>query len=190
LTHFWTIVMQLSCTVAEIGLHYKRFSLLNLSQYSVWLHAGRPGVKLGRGVTLTTHSHVGPRSRMSRGYVSSSLCAYMAVVGQLYLNHDEATTSTQDRSVSQSAPVGSSLARKFCDRCTSCTALLRWIWITYTTTTRRWNCISQAFLYIHVFNKVISIYRMKRNSRTCFLLRDSLLKTQVEMLYMSYDIQF
>jgi hypothetical protein len=30
-----------------------------------------PGVKRGRGVTLTTHSHLVPRSRMSRSYTSS-----------------------------------------------------------------------------------------------------------------------
>jgi hypothetical protein len=30
-----------------------------------------PGVKCGRGVTLTTHPHVVPRSRMSRSYTSS-----------------------------------------------------------------------------------------------------------------------
>jgi hypothetical protein len=30
-----------------------------------------PGTKHGRGVTLTTHPHVVPRSRMSRSYASS-----------------------------------------------------------------------------------------------------------------------
>jgi hypothetical protein len=30
-----------------------------------------PGAKLGRGVTLTTHPHLVPRSRMSRSYTSS-----------------------------------------------------------------------------------------------------------------------
>jgi hypothetical protein len=30
-----------------------------------------PGVKRGRGVTLTTHPHLVPRSRMSRSYTSS-----------------------------------------------------------------------------------------------------------------------
>jgi hypothetical protein len=30
-----------------------------------------PGLKLGRGVTLTTHPHLMPRSRMSRSYTSS-----------------------------------------------------------------------------------------------------------------------
>jgi hypothetical protein len=32
-----------------------------------------PGVKRGRGVTLTTHPHLVPRSRMSRSYTSSPL---------------------------------------------------------------------------------------------------------------------
>jgi hypothetical protein len=31
-----------------------------------------PGVKRGRGVTLTTHPHLVPRLRMSRSYTSSS----------------------------------------------------------------------------------------------------------------------
>jgi hypothetical protein len=30
-----------------------------------------PGLKRGRGVTLTTHPHLMPRSRMSRSYTSS-----------------------------------------------------------------------------------------------------------------------
>jgi hypothetical protein len=32
------------------------------------------GVKHGRGVTLTTHLHLGARSRMSRSYISSPPC--------------------------------------------------------------------------------------------------------------------
>jgi hypothetical protein len=32
-----------------------------------------PGVNRGRGVTLTTHPHLLPRSRMNRSYISSSL---------------------------------------------------------------------------------------------------------------------
>jgi hypothetical protein len=42
------------------------------------------GVKRGQGVTPTTHSHLVPRSRISRSYNSSSLSTCMAVVGQLY----------------------------------------------------------------------------------------------------------
>jgi hypothetical protein len=37
-----------------------------------------PGVKRGRGVTLTTHHHLVPRLRMSRSYTSSPPCASMA----------------------------------------------------------------------------------------------------------------
>jgi hypothetical protein len=37
-----------------------------------------PGVKRGRGMTLTTHPHPVPRSRMSRSYTSSPPSAYMA----------------------------------------------------------------------------------------------------------------
>jgi hypothetical protein len=38
-----------------------------------------PGVKRGPGVTLTTHPHLVPRSRMSRSFISSPLSACMAV---------------------------------------------------------------------------------------------------------------
>jgi hypothetical protein len=37
-----------------------------------------PGVKRGRGVTLTTHPHLVPRLRMSRSYTSTPPCATMA----------------------------------------------------------------------------------------------------------------
>jgi hypothetical protein len=37
-----------------------------------------PGLKRGRGVTLTTHPHVVPRSRMSRSYTSSPPIAFVA----------------------------------------------------------------------------------------------------------------
>jgi hypothetical protein len=40
-----------------------------------------PEVKRGRGVTLTTHSHLEPRSRMSRSYTSSPPSASMACSG-------------------------------------------------------------------------------------------------------------
>jgi hypothetical protein len=43
-----------------------------------------PWLKRGRGVTLTTHTHVVQRSRNSRSYIFSPLVAYMAVAGQLY----------------------------------------------------------------------------------------------------------
>jgi hypothetical protein len=36
-----------------------------------------PGVKRGRGVTLTTHPHLVPRSRMSGSYISSPPSALM-----------------------------------------------------------------------------------------------------------------
>jgi hypothetical protein len=37
-----------------------------------------PELKRGRGVTLTTHPHLVPRSRMSRSYISSPQSAFMA----------------------------------------------------------------------------------------------------------------
>jgi hypothetical protein len=40
-----------------------------------------PGVKRGRGVTLTTHPHLVPRSRMSRSYSSSFPSAFVACSG-------------------------------------------------------------------------------------------------------------
>jgi hypothetical protein len=44
---------------------------LFLSDQPRLLSNGYPGVKDGRGVTLTTHPHLVPRSRMSRSYTSS-----------------------------------------------------------------------------------------------------------------------
>jgi hypothetical protein len=40
-----------------------------------------PGAKRGRGVTLTTHPHLVPRSKMSRSYTSSPPSATMACSG-------------------------------------------------------------------------------------------------------------
>jgi hypothetical protein len=40
-----------------------------------------PGLKRGRGVTLTTHPHLVPRSRMSRSYISSPPRPFMACSG-------------------------------------------------------------------------------------------------------------
>jgi hypothetical protein len=42
------------------------------------------GVKRGRGVKLTTHPHLVPKSRNSRSYISFPLGVCMAVAGQLY----------------------------------------------------------------------------------------------------------
>jgi hypothetical protein len=39
-----------------------------------------PGLKRGRGVTLTTHPHLVPRSWMSGGYTSSSACTSIGVL--------------------------------------------------------------------------------------------------------------
>jgi hypothetical protein len=44
-----------------------------------------PGVKRGRGVMLTTHPHLVPRSRMSRSYNSSPPSACMACRGTALL---------------------------------------------------------------------------------------------------------
>jgi hypothetical protein len=43
-----------------------------------------PGLKRGRGIKLTIHPHLVPRSRMCMSYISSPLVACMAVAGQLY----------------------------------------------------------------------------------------------------------
>jgi hypothetical protein len=43
-----------------------------------------PGVKRGRGVTLTTHLYIVSRSRKSGSYTHPPLAACMAVTGQLY----------------------------------------------------------------------------------------------------------
>jgi hypothetical protein len=42
-----------------------------------------PGLKRGRGVTLTTHPHLVPRTRMSKSYTSSPPAPSWRVVGQL-----------------------------------------------------------------------------------------------------------
>jgi hypothetical protein len=42
-----------------------------------------PGLKCGRGVTLTTHPHLVSRSRISRSYIFSTLVTFIALVGQL-----------------------------------------------------------------------------------------------------------
>jgi hypothetical protein len=44
-----------------------------------------PGAKRGRGVTLTTHPHLMPRSRMSRSYISSHPSATIACSGTALL---------------------------------------------------------------------------------------------------------
>jgi hypothetical protein len=44
-----------------------------------------PGTKRGRGVTLTTHSHIVLRSRMSRSYTSCPPSATMACSGSALL---------------------------------------------------------------------------------------------------------
>jgi hypothetical protein len=41
--------------------------------YNGYRGSFHPGIKRGRGVTLTTHPHVVPRSRMSRSYIPFTL---------------------------------------------------------------------------------------------------------------------
>jgi hypothetical protein len=43
-----------------------------------------PGVKHGRGVMLTTHPHLVPRSRMSRNYTSLPPSAFIACSGTAF----------------------------------------------------------------------------------------------------------
>jgi hypothetical protein len=49
-----------------------------------------PGVKHGRGVTLTTHPHLVPRSRMSRSYTPLGACVavveleFLIMLGEEY----------------------------------------------------------------------------------------------------------
>jgi hypothetical protein len=53
----------------------KNFSCSSVSRPALWptqSHVHIPGVTRGRGVTLTTHGHLVPRSRTSRSYTSSS----------------------------------------------------------------------------------------------------------------------
>jgi len=50
-----------------------------------------PGVKHGRGMTLTTHPHLVLRSRMSRSYTSSPPCASMVCCGTALLYYQQFT---------------------------------------------------------------------------------------------------
>jgi hypothetical protein len=56
-----------------------------------------PGIKSGRGVMLTTHSHLLPRSWMSRSYTSSPPSASMACSGTalLYFYRDFASMESK-----------------------------------------------------------------------------------------------
>jgi hypothetical protein len=47
-----------------------------------------PGLKRGRGMTLTTHPHLVPRSRTSRSYTSSPPSAFMACSGTSLMDVD------------------------------------------------------------------------------------------------------
>jgi hypothetical protein len=59
-----------------------------------------PGIKCGRGVKLTAHPHLAPRSRVSRSYTSFCLSACMASSGTLYFHgvHIRITHSPDDGS--------------------------------------------------------------------------------------------
>jgi hypothetical protein len=48
------------------------------ASYRIGIGGHFPGIKRGRGVRLTTQSHLALRSRMSRIYASSSFGAFMA----------------------------------------------------------------------------------------------------------------
>jgi hypothetical protein len=56
-----------------------------------------PGAKRGQGVTLTTHLHLVPRSRMSRSYTPLPQAPTWRVVGQLYLSDEADTTRSANR---------------------------------------------------------------------------------------------
>jgi hypothetical protein len=53
-----------------------------------------PGVKLGRGVTLTIHPHLVPRSRMTWSYISSPPWRLHSIAGQLYFTYFRLVTPT------------------------------------------------------------------------------------------------
>jgi len=54
-----------------------------------------PGAKRGRGVTLTTHPHLVPRSRMSRSYTPLPPSATMACSGTALLCSDLPNTKQE-----------------------------------------------------------------------------------------------
>jgi hypothetical protein len=47
-----------------------------------------PGLKRGRGVTLITHLHLVPKSRMSRSYISSPPSAFLAC-SEIFMSFSE-----------------------------------------------------------------------------------------------------
>jgi hypothetical protein len=60
-----------------------------------------PGVKRGWSVTLTTHPHLVPRLRMSRGYILSPQAPPWCVAGLLYLSTRWWTHTRAQHEVSQ-----------------------------------------------------------------------------------------
>jgi hypothetical protein len=55
-------------------LHYPQQRQKRIQPPIEWLRGSFPWIKGGRGVTLITHPHVVPRSRMSRSCISSPYC--------------------------------------------------------------------------------------------------------------------
>jgi hypothetical protein len=69
--------------------HYRAVSIpvLMPAQHPVQWVPGvlSPGLKRGRGLTLTTHPHLVPKSRMSRSYISSPPSASVECSGTALL---------------------------------------------------------------------------------------------------------
>jgi hypothetical protein len=93
-----------------------------------------PGLKRGRGVTLTTHLHLVSRSRMSRSYTSSPPSAFMACSG----------TTKKDMTVSYSINVS---------------ALFVWWNFDYKISTSAINCIGFVLPTRYLCQRTEQIYK-------------------------------
>jgi hypothetical protein len=78
----------LSCTPAIYFCFYCRLqtsSGAHPASYPMGTGGPFPGVKRGRGVTLTTHPHLVPTSRITSSYISSPLCRLQGGRGTVLL---------------------------------------------------------------------------------------------------------
>jgi hypothetical protein len=71
-----------------------------------------PGAKHSRGVTLTTHPNLLPRSRMSRSYTPHPLIACMEVTGHLYFTFNVVSISRKVRCIELISTVHDSLEER------------------------------------------------------------------------------
>jgi hypothetical protein len=78
----------------SLGLGHQTFHTFeaHTASYAMGTGGPFPEIKRGRGGGDADHSHLVPRSSMSRSYISSPIVACMAVAGQLYFIQNFKTT--------------------------------------------------------------------------------------------------